>query len=157
MGQGAHKRLLERVMKAPSNLFFDITPIGKIFSRFSGDIEVFRGRLFGDFVRMVEWITVPLSIIIFMSTISLFTLPFFFLLLTLILWVGRPYFIMLKKFSRIHHEIHVPVHGYIESCLRGSVIIRAFNKEDQFSKKYINYVDDFTLWLVGRFSCWNWF
>ena len=34
-----HNRLIEKVMMAPINLFFDVTPIGKILNRFSRNGE----------------------------------------------------------------------------------------------------------------------
>ena len=35
-----HNRLITRVFKAPINLFYDITPIGKILNRFSKDLAI---------------------------------------------------------------------------------------------------------------------
>jgi ATP-binding cassette subfamily C (CFTR/MRP) protein 1 len=35
-----HNRLIENVMSAPINLFFDVTPIGKILNRFSRDLQM---------------------------------------------------------------------------------------------------------------------
>jgi ABC-type multidrug transport system fused ATPase/permease subunit len=35
-----HNRLIEKVLSAPINLFFDVTPIGKILNRFSRDLEM---------------------------------------------------------------------------------------------------------------------
>jgi len=35
-----HNMMIERVMAAPINLFFDVTPIGKILNRFSRDLQM---------------------------------------------------------------------------------------------------------------------
>ena len=43
MGRNVHETLLGKVMSAPINLFFDVTPVGKVFQRFSEDINVFDG------------------------------------------------------------------------------------------------------------------
>ena len=45
IGKNVHKDVLTRVMDAPINLFFDVTPIGLIINRIRGDIHVFRGCL----------------------------------------------------------------------------------------------------------------
>jgi ABC-type multidrug transport system fused ATPase/permease subunit len=37
---GEHNTVIEKVMSAPVNLFFDVTPIGKILNRFSRDLEI---------------------------------------------------------------------------------------------------------------------
>ena len=36
---------MKRVMNAPINTFFDVTPVGKILVRFSSDLEAFEGGL----------------------------------------------------------------------------------------------------------------
>ena len=38
--KGIHNRLIGRVFNAPINLYFDITPVGKILNRFSKDLAV---------------------------------------------------------------------------------------------------------------------
>lgn len=35
-----HQEMLVRVMNAPINLYFDVTPIGRILNRFSKDLSV---------------------------------------------------------------------------------------------------------------------
>jgi ABC-type multidrug transport system fused ATPase/permease subunit len=35
-----HQQMLNRVINAPINLYFDITPIGRILNRFSKDLSI---------------------------------------------------------------------------------------------------------------------
>lgn len=49
MGGDIHKSLLTKVMNAPINLFFDVTPVGKVFQRFSEDLHVMDGAIFHGF------------------------------------------------------------------------------------------------------------
>lgn len=35
-----HQDMLDYVMNAPINLYFDVTPIGRILNKFSKDLEV---------------------------------------------------------------------------------------------------------------------
>ena len=37
---------MKKIMNAPINTFFDITPVGKILVRFAKDLEIFKGGLF---------------------------------------------------------------------------------------------------------------
>ena len=46
VGKGIVRQTLERVLLAPINLFFDVTPIGKIINIFQNEINIFRQRLF---------------------------------------------------------------------------------------------------------------
>ena len=41
MGVKVHQDTLSRIMKAPVNLFFDVTPIGRILRIFTVDMSVF--------------------------------------------------------------------------------------------------------------------
>ena len=35
-----HREMLKKVLNAPINLYFDVTPIGRILNRFSKDLNV---------------------------------------------------------------------------------------------------------------------
>lgn len=46
MSKGFHSDIMTKVMNAPVNTFFNVTPVGKILVRFSKDLDVFQGALF---------------------------------------------------------------------------------------------------------------
>mmetsp|Transcript_47454 Transcript_47454/g.34739 ORF Transcript_47454/g.34739 Transcript_47454/m.34739 type:complete len:191 (+) Transcript_47454:1238-1810(+) len=43
-----HEKMLKRVLNAPINLYFDVTPIGRILNRFSKDLEKIQDDLSWD-------------------------------------------------------------------------------------------------------------
>ena len=45
MGRDIHKSTLRKILFAPINLFFDVTPIGKILQIFTEDMNVFQGQI----------------------------------------------------------------------------------------------------------------
>lgn len=45
MGVDVVKKTLTKIMKAPINLFFDVTPLGKILQIFNEDMNVFKGEI----------------------------------------------------------------------------------------------------------------
>ena len=45
VGRHVHKDTLKRILLAPVNTFFDVTPIGKIMQIFTEDLSVFYGRI----------------------------------------------------------------------------------------------------------------
>ena len=132
MGKGVQQNLFKRVMNAPINLFFDITPIGKIFERFNSDIDVFKGRIFDGFCHLVGMLTWPMCILAYISTVSIWTVPFFMCLVYGMLQVGKPYLLAVKKMEKIEEKMNHPHHGSKESALRGMSVIRAFNKTGDF-------------------------
>ena len=52
MSRDLHNRLLNRVMKAPVNLYFDVTPLGKLTKHFTYDI----GRCDRAFFWHINWV-----------------------------------------------------------------------------------------------------
>lgn len=45
IGRDVHKITLKRVLQAPVNTFFDVTPLGKIVNIFMSDLNVFYGAV----------------------------------------------------------------------------------------------------------------
>ena len=56
VSNSVHKMMIERVLHAPINLFYDITPTGTILNRFSKDLNIIDsevGLTFGSTLVMV--------------------------------------------------------------------------------------------------------
>ena len=52
MSRNLHNKLLNRIMKAPVNLYFDVTPLGKLIKHFTEDI----GRCDRAFFWHINWV-----------------------------------------------------------------------------------------------------
>ena len=157
MGSDVHRSLLTRVMNAPINRFFDITPVGKVFQRFADDIEVFRGRLLHGFSRVFGMATWVLVIIGFMTSISKWTLLFTGALAYFCFYITKPYLYADNQLHRIGHALWSPMHSFKLQALQGASVIRAFNEEDQFIAKRLEWCDKTTIHFIAHHSCWNWF
>ena len=130
MGKDVHESLLTRVLNAPINLFFDITPVGKVFQRFADDIEVFRGRLLQGFSRVFGMVTWVFVIIGFMISISRWALLFAIALAYFCYHISKPYLYADNQLHRIGHSLWSPMYSFKLQALNGASIIRAFNVED---------------------------
>lgn len=53
MGSGIVKETLAKVLVAPVNLFFDVTPVGKILKIFQEEINIFRNHLFDPLKHII--------------------------------------------------------------------------------------------------------
>lgn len=52
MSRTLHNRLLTKVLNAPINLYFDVTPLGKLLKNFTEDI----GRTDRAFFHHIQWV-----------------------------------------------------------------------------------------------------
>ena len=90
-----HRTMVEKVFRAPINLFFEVTPIGLILNRFSKDIGVIDREIFIDFGQFL----VTFYLVITSISVAIVSVPMIFpivgVFLALILWVFkcavRPY------------------------------------------------------------------
>ena len=128
-----HNKYISIVLKAPINLFFDVTPVGKILNRFSKDLSVIDEDMcfsFGSFLALtfmgfgaliVSCVTVPWSTIV--------TLIALFIAVKLFVFCMPAY----KDTYRIEAVSWSPFLSYLQETFKGNTVIRAFRKEDDFS------------------------
>ena len=114
MGKGVHLSLFAKVMSAPINLFFDITPVGKVFQRFSEDLHVFNGEVFHCFRHIMSQITYLLFLFHLLVSISSWLLGFFLILSLLCYYVVRPYLAIDNQLHRIGHAVFSPMESYMD-------------------------------------------
>ena len=157
MGKNVHQSLLTKVMNAPINLFFDVTPVGKIFKRFSDDIHVFNGGIFHGFRRIFGDVTYLIFLFSLMLQFSSWILIFSLVLICLCYQFVKPYLYIDNQLHRVGHALHSPMESYMDQALRGNSIIRAFDQTESYQMKRRYFVDKTTVNFITHHSCWVWF
>ena len=84
MSKTIHNSLLKKVLNAPVNLYFDITPVGKLLKYFTSDI----GRIDRAFFWHIQWVGDTLADVLikigfacyFCPNISIFVVINFYIL-----------------------------------------------------------------------------
>lgn len=77
LSNGFHNVIMKKVMNAPINTFFDVTPVGKILVRFSKDLEIFKGPLFWAcyfFTEQITAITSTIAVLLLVSPYNVVTI-----------------------------------------------------------------------------------
>lgn len=70
--------MLKAVLDAPINLFFDITPSGKLISRFTGDVNIYKGSLQHCILALFDWaswISGIMLMLVYQSKVVLMFIP----------------------------------------------------------------------------------
>ena len=93
IGRNMHKKILKSVLYAPVNIFFDVTPIGKILSIFNSDLAVFYGGLLGPLHHIFEMLSHVFLVLTSFYAIGNFsvTVMTFIIMLYLMRKISKPF------------------------------------------------------------------
>ena len=94
VGRGVNRETLKSVLHAPVNLFFDVTPVGKILNIFTTSLFVFYGAIIEPIKRMINMSTHVLVVFYFLFTIGnwCILLPVLGIMLILMYRISKPFF-----------------------------------------------------------------
>ena len=146
IGRDIHKETLKRLLLAPINNFFDVTPIGKIMTIFSEDLQVFYGRILDAPMRMMQFISNIIVVFSLMFAIGdWFLVPCLALMVLLMHWVSKPYLQADNQLWMVHHSIWVPFRSRVHEAIRGTSVIRAFGQEEKVVKDQSAHLDKTTV------------
>ena len=93
MGSEIVKTTLRKVLLAPVNLFFDVTPVGKILKIFQDEINIFRNHLFDPLKHIIGMISHVIIVCGFMLSIGFWESIIGFSFIGLVFYQFVPYFI----------------------------------------------------------------
>ncbi|KAF1329529.1 Abc transporter c family member 2, partial [Globisporangium splendens] len=150
-----HDELFRRVLSAPINRYFDVTPVGRILNRFSGDLDQMDSILPQQYQNFFQTTSVFLGSLVVCAMTS-FWVGLSYLPMLLIFVVTGLYF---KKTSREVKRLdgisRTPVFNLFGETLNGLATIRAFKMQDKFVKLNKEAVDNnatfyLSYWAAGR-------
>ena len=122
-----HDPTLSRVLRAPINLFFDITPVGKIHKRFGSDLDHFHHVTHTTHGLMHCFYAGLASMIVTISTV-----PQIMLVMAAVGYKSYKVFKWVKaaqaKVWEMDDQVQTPVHRHLAESRKGNSLIRAFNK-----------------------------
>ncbi|GAB2228026.1 hypothetical protein Droror1_Dr00009855 [Drosera rotundifolia] len=147
------------VFKAPM-LFFDSTPIGRIFTRASSDFSILDNDLSFCLIFVICPGIEMLGTIAVMASVTWQVLIVAILTFIASNYIQEYYLASAREIVRINGTTKAPVMNYAAETALGVTTIRAFNMVDRFFQNYIKLVDTdaklffysnaSTEWLVMR-------
>lgn len=152
-----HNRLIARVFNAPINLFFDVTPIGKILNRFSKDLAIIDEQLFFDFGSFLSQAYQALAALI----VAAIVVPYIIILIGLFLifgyWLFSYSIRAYKDCYRISQVAMSPVLSFFQETFSGNSIIRAFHKDSEFKDQAFKMINKQAVSQVVTMGVWGWY
>ena len=136
-----HKEMISSVLRAPVNIFFDVTPTGTILNRFSKDLAVLDnevGMSFGALNVMMYYIFSVLIVISLTKYYIILVLPVMIGLMVCLFNYSIP---SIRESSRIESVSKSPMLNLLTETYSGSSTIRAYNREKAFIENSNLFLD----------------
>lgn len=128
VGKGVHNDILSKVMHAPINLFFDVTPIGTIIGRFNEDLNVFKEHFLHGPSWMYDMSSHYVTIVFYFYLMGCWEGPLAMAITFYILsYITRPYLAIDNQLHKIASCIWTPLRSYFHESMRGITVIKAFD------------------------------
>lgn len=122
--------MLEKVFKAPINLFFDVTPTGLILKRFSEDVGGVEHIMhhYSNLQRLFNHLAYTLVMVYMVDKKILILAPI------MVFQLYRVYTYSIgayKEINRVEESARNPIIQHITETVDGNSTIRAFRSQDQ--------------------------
>ena len=137
-----HDLLIDKLIKAPINLFHDITPRGYIINVLSKDLNT-SSRVNIFFSGALRLGLQSLGSIIVCIFFNIWTLPIIIIIIILEIYLSSYVLKTIKDISRLEGIYRAPLIGVFSETLAGLNTIRAFNYEKNFKNKFNNKMRDY--------------
>mmetsp|Transcript_1805 Transcript_1805/g.6775 ORF Transcript_1805/g.6775 Transcript_1805/m.6775 type:complete len:1016 (-) Transcript_1805:163-3210(-) len=151
-----HENILKSVLSAPMS-FFDVTPIGRILSRFSRDVAAADQQVPQAFLMMLGSF---LNLVAAYVMIAIIT-PLF---MAIAIPITILYFLLQRFYNRTNIELKrldsiskSPIYNHFAETLGGLTTIRAFEREDQFIAANVNHIDTNIRFFFAQTVTSRWF
>ncbi|XP_058980634.1 multidrug resistance-associated protein 1 isoform X12 [Musca domestica] len=139
-GRILHRELLVNIMRLPLR-FFDTTPVGRIMSRFSKDIEsldttlpeLFDAYIWCIFEVLATIVVISMSTPIFLAVIIPIAFLYYF--------AQRFYVATSRQLMRLESVSRSPIYSHFGETVTGVSTIRAYAVQDRFIDESDNKVD----------------
>lgn len=151
-----HKDMVDSVMKAPVNTYFEVTPIGRILNRFSKDLTAIEGHMAGVvacfFRHSYKLVQVCVVSFIAVKWVGL-GLP---------VLIGAGFYLLQKVIPSLRESVKVasltksPLLSCLGETMRGASTIRAFGMKNEFIKRNNDFLNANILSIIIKqgVACW---
>lgn len=150
-----HDRMLTSVIHAPMS-FFESTPLGRLTTRFSQDIDEIDSSMSWTVISLLESLISSLSALVIVAVSSPPTMIVIVPALYLYRRIQLYYLITSTQVRRLSAATMSPVLSHFQETLTGLTTIRAFSKTPFFSSKNTAHMDVCTKTDFLQQSLQNW-
>ncbi|KAH9178081.1 hypothetical protein AeNC1_017475, partial [Aphanomyces euteiches] len=155
--ENMHHELLRCVLRAPINLFFDITPVGRILNRFSRDLDIVDSLLPNLFLDILEYLFVLLGALAICAVSSFYVALGYIPVLVVFYYAGEFFKKSSRELKRLEGVSRSPIFSSFAETLDGIHTIRAFGMTERFTLQNRRAVDTNSKILFALVGSGRWF
>jgi len=150
-----HTDMIDKLIKSPINLFYDIVPEGQILNRLTKDIDIIIYTIFdiGDLLLDLVSCLGALVLCCIYDLNSIIIIPFFSLLG---FFISRFYLRGSRALSRMEAISRSPILNIVSETIIGASSIRTYDLFDNYLKKYYSKINDCLKYNICLKGISNW-
>lgn len=152
-----HLNMITKVMAAPINLFFDVTPIGKLLNRFSRDLQMLDESINYSIGSFLMYIYGALCSLVVAALAVHYILVIEFIYFCCIVYLFRKVLPAYKESFRINMIQFSPIVSFFQETIAGNTVLRAFNKEEESNERVIKLLNNNCLSNTLSTAIWCWY
>ncbi|KAF1329526.1 Abc transporter c family member 2, partial [Globisporangium splendens] len=150
-----HNELFRRVLSAPVNRYFDVTPVGRILNRFSNDLDQVDASLPQQYQLLLQNVAMTVGALAVSAASSYWIGVSYIPMIILFVMIGKYFKKTSREVKRLEGITRTPVYNLFGETLTGLHTIRAFKMQDKFIRINKDTVDGnaaayFLYWGAGR-------
>ena len=141
LGRYLHKDMIIKLVRAPINLFHETIPRGQIFNRLSKDLDSLNFSIFSVGDTLVCFLSCIGSFVLcaIYDIYSIFYMP---IVLVIGYFITKFYLVGSRPLTRLEAISRSPILNTISETIPGYASIKAFEKDEDYCKKYYSKIND---------------
>ncbi|KAL3728631.1 hypothetical protein ACJRO7_033246 [Eucalyptus globulus] len=147
--------MISSVFRAPIS-FFDSTPSSRILDRSSTDQSRVDTDIPYRLAGLVFALIQLLSIIVLMSLLAWQIFVLFLVILAISMWYQAYYITTARELARMVGIQKAPILHHFSEAVTGAALVRCFNREDDFLRRCLSLIDDYSQIVFHNSSTMEW-
>ena len=151
-----HEKLMNSLLKAPINLFYDVTPLGRILNRLSKDLNTIDESVAFSIGTSIAEACQVLSCVL----MGMIYFPILIIFIPIMLfpskYIGNIYKRASRELTRLESISRSPILNNYKQILSGVKFIRSFNQVENFIKKNHELIDTNSKVNYSLNACSTW-